>query len=657
LGDSGGYLLVIPDKPVRGSHFELFPGISDNRSIRLGLEKNQNMHVKSRAKLIFRGSLLFFLAFLLHCENLFAAESVQSGAGSRMWHLLLHYKAVAGGYRSEIEDTGFFLSADGRSDPVAEYEASKSLFLTARDISAINRFPLRYRFVCESENVSPDESLFSEQTLRIEHLAKQVRTAYLVFAADYKSKPESMFGHTFLRLDTGEADYLSVSVGYAADAGDAGPVEFFVKGVGGGFKGRYALQPYFYKIRDYNYRDGRDLWEYRLNLDSAEIRRILEHIYELENGGEKYYFFSSNCSYALMYLLDLARPQSGILEADPPWVIPLETVKNADRCGFIESSSYRPSSSAVVEGWASRLSPRQIDAGVRISENPAGAAALADSGEFSVEERSQILDFAMEYMLCREYPRSATPQELRAVDERAVAIARVRSRVPAVSLPVKPAGEDPLLSHRSLRAQLGGGYEYGRSYALISARIAYHDAEDPLFGFAPASELVAPSASMKVYDPAGKRKPSLEEITLVRIASVNRINRLQAPLSWRLSTGVWRDPPVDAGLGFALSGGAGIAFGSRDFVMYSLPGAALKIDDDLTIPLSFDTGFVFRINKSARISFGVLPAYYPREKVFICPATGGFLIPFGSSFALSADVSREMVREESSLSVKLSTYF
>ena len=46
-------------------------------------------------------------------------------ADEREWHLLLHYRAdLFGGYTSEQDDPGFFLSPEGKTDPQAELDAT-----------------------------------------------------------------------------------------------------------------------------------------------------------------------------------------------------------------------------------------------------------------------------------------------------------------------------------------------------------------------------------------------------------------------------------------------------------------------------------------------------------------------------------------------------
>jgi hypothetical protein len=89
------------------------------------------------------------------------------------------------------------------------------------------------------------------------------------------------------------------------------------------------------KIQEYGDFDHRDIWEYRLNFNADEMRRMLYHIYELDNIFSYYYFFDENCSYSLLFLLDAARP--GLALSDEfysrffTWVIPIDTIRGVER--------------------------------------------------------------------------------------------------------------------------------------------------------------------------------------------------------------------------------------------------------------------------------------------------------------------------------------
>ncbi|MEO7862245.1 MAG: hypothetical protein ABIU05_17805, partial [Nitrospirales bacterium] len=90
-------------------------------------------------------ALLLFILFLFPTSpvdadespaNPYLVELIDKGlqaklAGEREWHLLLHYrKTLFGGYTSEQDDPGCFLSPDGKTDPQAELDATLKQFFS-----------------------------------------------------------------------------------------------------------------------------------------------------------------------------------------------------------------------------------------------------------------------------------------------------------------------------------------------------------------------------------------------------------------------------------------------------------------------------------------------------------------------------------------------
>ena len=49
----------------------------------------------------------------------------------RSWHLLLHYRRnFVSGHTSEVDDPGFFLADNGKTDPEAELKATLTFFFS-----------------------------------------------------------------------------------------------------------------------------------------------------------------------------------------------------------------------------------------------------------------------------------------------------------------------------------------------------------------------------------------------------------------------------------------------------------------------------------------------------------------------------------------------
>lgn len=83
----------------------------------------------------------------------------------------------------------------------------------------------------------------------------------------------------------------------------------------------------------------RDIWEYRLNLNKEEVRNLMRHLWELQEIYSYYYFFNENCSYNLLFLLDVARPGNQLVQQFNHWVIPIDTIKAIRSLPLIPFSS------------------------------------------------------------------------------------------------------------------------------------------------------------------------------------------------------------------------------------------------------------------------------------------------------------------------------
>ena len=96
----------------------------------------------------------------------------------------------------------------------------------------------------------------------------------LVYATAYLNSPASMYGHTFLRLSRATGDgnpLLDYVMNFAADVDTENGLLYALKGVTGGFAGRFYVMPYYVKVQEYSNMESRDLWEYELTLSRAQV--------------------------------------------------------------------------------------------------------------------------------------------------------------------------------------------------------------------------------------------------------------------------------------------------------------------------------------------------------------------------------------------------
>ena len=124
-----------------------------------------------------------------------------------------------------------------------------------------------------------------------------------------------MYGHTFLRVDEKgrleDERLLDYALNFSAHAPDAGGLLYSLRGLTGGYPGRFSIAPYYMKVQEYSNLESRDLWEYRLDLSSRTADRVLRHVWELGEAHFDYYFLTENCSYQLLPLFDAADPEIG----------------------------------------------------------------------------------------------------------------------------------------------------------------------------------------------------------------------------------------------------------------------------------------------------------------------------------------------------------
>ena len=95
--------------------------------------------VDERLFCLFMHKILIFLSVLLWCGAVNAAEIPSYDTA---WLKLLHYHKTLNGYQGLVENQEFYISADGRNNPQAEFTAETSAFSKG---NAKCRFPAAAR--------------------------------------------------------------------------------------------------------------------------------------------------------------------------------------------------------------------------------------------------------------------------------------------------------------------------------------------------------------------------------------------------------------------------------------------------------------------------------------------------------------------------------
>ena len=209
--------------------------------------------------------LLLFMLFLAPAspvdageppENAYLVELINKGlqaklASEREWHLLLHYREnLFGGYTSEQDDPGFFMSSDGKTDPQAELDATLKQFFSD-ELVGRSKQPAQCAFIARyhwlRERLQFDDSRLPRMACeRFDRWFNdfEAQSITLIFPSAFLNNPASMFGHTFLRVDqTGQTEQtriLAYTINYAADVPPDAGMAYPIRGIFGGYRGYFS---------------------------------------------------------------------------------------------------------------------------------------------------------------------------------------------------------------------------------------------------------------------------------------------------------------------------------------------------------------------------------------------------------------------------------
>ncbi len=509
---------------------------------------------------LFTSSLLFLLIFLAvtgvpqvcaGAEPAYLSELTTRArdlrlAEEREWRLLLHYRAkLFGGYESEQDDPGFFLSPQGKTDPQAELDATLAQFFSDALVGR-SRQPAQCAFIARyhwlKERLTIDESRLPTQTcerFRRWYAEFDARSISLIFPSAFLNNPASMFGHTLLRIDqkgqTEQTRILAYTINYAADVPPDAGIAYPIRGIFGGYQGYFSTIPYYLKVQEYRDIENRDIWEYRLNFTDAQLQRLLMHAWELGNAYFDYFFFKENCSYHLLALLEYADPSLHLTDEFLFWTVPADTVRLiARQPGLVADIAYRPSRSTVIKRKRESLSAVERTISSALWRDPEVVKSDAFTA-LPIARRAFLLDLASDYLRYRIETTDKPPPELKERN-RAVLTARSQLRIPSERFPVRPFAQQPELGHRTSRASLGAGWRNDDTFEELSVRAGYHDLLDPEIGYTPDAQIEVASLTVRHYNRADQSR--IERATLANILSLSPMDSFFHAPSWKINIGM-----------------------------------------------------------------------------------------------------------------------
>lgn len=511
-------------------------------------------------------------------------------AATRDWRNLLHYedRRWLPGQRSTTRDPRFFLDDDGWHDPAAELRATlQALFAPAEARHGEQHpqcaFIARYHWLSEQLSIDP-ERLPAVRCDRYREWIEAIDpgSVTLVFADGYMNNPASMYGHTLLRVDPPGADgasrLLSYVINHAADTDETSGLLFALRGLTGGYPGRFSVMPYYEKVQEYNHLENRDLWEYALDLEPDEVDQMMRHVWELRGIGSPYYFLHHNCSYRLLKLLEVARPGIRLTDRFSWWATPTDTIRVAlEPPAMHRGTRFRPASRTELEYRLAQLSDAEQDSVLQLAESLSNEILEAHPPE----RRPLLLETSYDLL---HYRMEAGDKEQR---EQMRELLVARSELGTVDTPDGPSPPQtrPDQGHGTHRLGAGIGRRDDANHLMLHWRPAYHDLLDPPAGYNDGAHISFGDTRLR-YD-LDRDRLELERLRLVDVESLVPRDRFFRTRSWHIGGGLAQHlrPQGGYGLQAGVDGGGGFAWQASDWVFYAgmqgLVRGAGHLDDTL----------------------------------------------------------------------------
>ncbi len=484
------------------------------------------------------------------------------------WRAFLHYKPAYGGrWLSQVDSPHFFMSTTGKQSPTAELHATLAAFY-ATQAKAPLRLSAYCRFVARrfwlTEQVPALATLIPVQPCPeferyVEYLDADVLT--LIFPTAHPNSPSSAFGHTLLRIDKKdqqpESRLLNMSINFAAEVPpEVSSTAYAIRGLGGGFPGKFRLLPYHMKLREYGQIENRDTWEYPLSLDKPAVDLVLRHAYEMLISHFDYFFFSENCSYHLLSLLEVAYPDNPLTDHFDLWTIPVDTIRLLEEKNLVADAQFVPSSIRALRARRDQLP--QEDGALALAALEQGLEHIdPELNSLSTDRQAGILDLLSDY---ERYERLKTDPSALGSSTRERAILSRRSKLGVRTAPadVTAPASTPDSGHGTSRVSLQYHQIQDDANSVeVQFRPAYHDFRDPSAAFDDKAAIEL--GLIGIAQDLDSDKAFLRRFTLVSIESIEPRGAFFKPISWHTNL-KWERPRLGARHEFTFNVGAGVAF-------------------------------------------------------------------------------------------------
>jgi len=550
---------------------------------------------------------------------------------AKIWRLLLHYEEGLLGGASRSDGEAFFLSEE--RSPLSELKADLKAMLTPPAPQAAGsgadetqsershqhnqhfrcRFPARARWLSEQLKLPELPQLSCPE--RDEFIKEMdIHGLELLYASASFSQSASMFGHTMLRVMRGPQqdplqDPVISFVAYVTARG----IWEVIYGLTGQFAGVIEVANLSQQVINYTVKERRNLWSLKLKVPPEGLRRLVEHLWEMNSTFFRYHFFDENCAFYNQGLLQLALPEHALRDEMSLISLPLEAVYAlTERHGLVERVSFYPSAAEVFEaGWA-ELSGAERSLVTQLARAPQ-ALSLPPA------RAALVYKTALNMSLINTYR-----EELKVSDEERAPSAQLSALLASTGLDpqlVAPDYTTPLIGAGAHTLSVGGGARWGGAPIVeLELRPMLHDREENPLSYGRYNEITLLKTRAR-YQPL-INKLELNQLTLGSIYNL-RPWTLSGPLSSAPSS--WA---FDLGL--------------RDASRLGREGldAYLELEWGLTLPIGSFGGLSLMLGPVAEWTIGASGragahsfaqlALYPLDRVTLSARLGTRLVDWSS---------------------------
>lgn len=512
-----------------------------------------------------------------YVERLIQIAEQKKLASHPMWHRLLHYRtSTFGGVESEADGMLFFTSSVGKTNPDAELRSTLASFFSPvvrrENVQhAACRFPARLAWLSSELNIDLARLPIQDCPRFAKFFSDlSAQSVSLIFSSYYLNNPASAFGHTFLKFNKDRSIFTGVreelldqGVDFSADVDSDNAILYAFKGLTGMFPGTFKQQPFYYKVREYNDHESRDLWEYELNFSKPQLAMLIAHIWELGSTYFDYYYITENCSYHVLGVLEVADLRLKLIKNTATPAIPADTVRTVlSHHNILKEVRYRPSLRKRFAVRREGLSDGEAHLLPELLDHPMDPALNSLPRLRQAYVLDAALDLADIQYGAQVYKKN-TPaaKKKQSLLERRAALSVITQdpRIPV------PYDKNPARGHPGRRFGIGAGAGHWSSQGLapsvgIDFRLALHDLADPPAGYPDLSAIEFTAGRVELVKRNDAYRVRLDDIAFVRITSLTSMSRFEPKISWKTNLGVTTTDDLSCEFCIAVKGGVGGGF-------------------------------------------------------------------------------------------------